>query len=58
LAADGVLCRQATGSVPPQVSYSLDAEGQKLVPMMESLCDWGSEHFGLKPNLPRNPGKP
>jgi hypothetical protein len=26
--------------------------------MMESLCDWGSEHFGLKPNLPRNPGKP
>ena len=58
LAADGVLCRKATGSVPPQVSYSLDAEGQKLVPMMESLCDWGSEHFGLKPNLPRSPGKP
>jgi DNA-binding HxlR family transcriptional regulator len=58
LAADGVLCRKANPSVPPQVSYSLDADGQKLVPMMESLCDWGSKHFGLKPNLPRNTAKP
>jgi DNA-binding HxlR family transcriptional regulator len=55
LAADGVLNRQATSSIPPQVTYSLSGEGQKLVPLMESLCDWGSAHFGIKPNLPRRP---
>jgi DNA-binding HxlR family transcriptional regulator len=54
LQADGVLAREATSGVPPQVTYSLNAAGQKLVPLMESLCDWGSAHFGIKPSLPRN----
>src|ERR1700739_3427619 len=53
LVADGVLNREVTATVPPQVTYSLNPEGQKLVPLMESLCDWGSAHFGIKPNLPR-----
>ncbi|MGB7845603.1 MAG: helix-turn-helix domain-containing protein [Candidatus Acidiferrum sp.] len=55
LVVDGVLARDATASVPPQVTYSLNREGRKLVPLMESLCDWGSAHFGIKPNLPRRP---
>jgi DNA-binding HxlR family transcriptional regulator len=49
----GVIQRDAALTVPPTVTYSLNAEGEKLVPMMESLCDWGSEHFKMKPNLPR-----
>lgn len=53
LVTDGVLTPSVTSSVPPQVSYSLNREGKKLVPLMESLCDWGSAHFGIKPNLPR-----
>ena len=53
LESDGVIARQASASVPPQVSYSLNREGEKLVPLMESLCAWGSAHFGIKPNLPR-----
>ena len=53
LVEDGVLDRQAASSVPPQVTYSLNAEGRKLVPMMEALCDWGSVHFGIEPSLPR-----
>jgi DNA-binding HxlR family transcriptional regulator len=53
LEADGVIERHATNSVPPAVTYSLNAEGLKLVPMMESLCDWGSAHFQIKPSLPR-----
>jgi len=52
LQSDGVLLRKATASVPPQVTYSLNAEGGKLVPLMESLCEWGSKHFGIKPSLP------
>jgi len=53
LRADGVLVRHSNSSVPPQVTYSLNAAGEKLVPLMESLCNWGSSHFGIKPNLPR-----
>ena len=55
LEQDGVIERYASQSMPPMVSYSLNAEGEKLVPMMESLCDWGSAHFHIKPNLPRPP---
>jgi DNA-binding HxlR family transcriptional regulator len=53
LESDGVIARQVTPSVPPQVTYSLNHEGEKLVPLLESLCTWGSAHFGIKPNLPR-----
>jgi DNA-binding HxlR family transcriptional regulator len=49
----GVIQRQATRSVPPAVTYSLNSEGERLIPIMEALCDWGSEHFGMKPTLVR-----
>jgi DNA-binding HxlR family transcriptional regulator len=55
LESDGVIQRHITHSVPPMVAYSLNAEGEKLVPMMELLCDWGSAHFHMTPNLPRQP---
>ena len=55
LERDGVVARDASRSVPPAVAYSLNAEGVKLVPMMETLCDWGSAHFDIEPNLPRPP---
>ena len=53
LEADGVIQRHVTHSVPPAVTYSLNPEGKKLVPLMESLCGWGTAHFHMKPNLPR-----
>jgi len=53
LEKDGVVQRHVSGSVPPAVTYSLNGEGEKLVPMMESLCDWACVHFKMKPNLPR-----
>jgi len=53
LEKDGVVQRHVSGSVPPAVTYSLNGEGKKLVPMMESLCAWGCVHFQMKPNLPR-----
>jgi DNA-binding HxlR family transcriptional regulator len=58
LEQDGVVARDASQSVPPTVAYSLNAEGAKLVPMMETLCDWGSAHFHIQPNLPRPPARP
>jgi len=51
--SEKVLTEQLRQLESPQVTYSLNREGQKLVPLMESLCSWGSAHFGLKPNLPR-----
>jgi DNA-binding HxlR family transcriptional regulator len=55
LERDGVISRTSTATKPPQVTYALNPAGMKLVPMMESLCDWGSAHFGIKPSLPRQP---
>ncbi len=53
LQRDGVLTRTVSASRPPQVTYSLNAEGEKLVPMLEALSHWGSGHFGIKTNLAR-----
>ena len=53
LERDGVIFRQSEPTKPPTVTYSLNPEGRKLVPLMESLCDWGSAHFRMKPSLPR-----
>ena len=53
LEADGVIERHIANTVPPAVTYSLNAEGKKLVPIMEKLCDWGSAHFEMKRSFPR-----
>jgi DNA-binding HxlR family transcriptional regulator len=53
LEEDGVLCRQVTPSVPPRVDYELTAAGWELIPIMQSMCDWGSKHLGIVPTLPR-----
>lgn len=57
LEKDGIVHRESTGTAPRQVTYSLNAEGRKLIPLMEALCDWGSAHFGIKPSLPRRPSQ-
>jgi DNA-binding HxlR family transcriptional regulator len=57
LESDGVIQRHVFPSVPPAVSYALNAQGEKLMPMMESLCEWGSVHFQMEPSLPRLPAK-
>jgi DNA-binding HxlR family transcriptional regulator len=55
LEKDGVVSRTTVRSSPPKVTYSLSPSGETLIPLLESLCDWGSKQFGIKPNLPRNP---
>jgi DNA-binding HxlR family transcriptional regulator len=48
---DGVISRTVTAGAPPKVSYSLTAAGLELVKLMQGLCDWGSEHFGIRPTM-------
>jgi len=45
--------REATDSIPPAVTYSLTAEADRLIPLLENLCDWGCAHFEMTPSLPR-----
>ena len=56
LERDGVISRQATPVVPPRVDYALTAAGDELIPIMESMCGWGTKHLGVAPTLPRRPG--
>lgn len=50
---DGVIRRLSAESVPPRVDYMLSEAGKELIPVMESMCDWGTKHLGIQPNLPR-----
>ncbi len=45
--------REATCSMPPAVTYSLTREAERLIPLLENLCDWGCAHFAMTPSLPR-----
>jgi DNA-binding HxlR family transcriptional regulator len=53
LQKDGVLRRIAAPSVPPRVDYELTEAGRELIPIMQSMCDWGQKHLGIIPTLPR-----
>ncbi|WP_068620213.1 winged helix-turn-helix transcriptional regulator [Paenibacillus tuaregi] len=41
LEADGLVRRKEYPQVPPKVEYSLTDKGETLLPVMESLCEWG-----------------
>lgn len=53
LVEDGVVRRIDAKTSPPRVDYLLTEAGDELIPLMQAMCDWGSKHFGIKPNLPR-----
>ena len=53
LQKDGVLRRIVSPTVPPRVDYELTEAGWELIPIMQSMCDWGQKHLGIMPTLPR-----
>jgi len=46
LEKDGIVKRKVYAQVPPKVEYSLTEKAQSLIPILDQLCDWGSEHMG------------
>jgi len=47
LEADAIVSRTVHPTNPPRVDYSLTPAGRRLVPLLQQLCDWGSEQFGI-----------
>lgn len=37
----GLIHREQADTVPPQVTYSLTARGEALVPILEAIVEWG-----------------
>jgi DNA-binding HxlR family transcriptional regulator len=46
LEKDGLVIRKVYPQVPPKVEYSLTETAESLIPILDQLCDWGSEHMG------------
>lgn len=45
LERDGLISRKVYPQVPPKVEYSLTLLGEKLTPILGSLCDWGKYYL-------------
>lgn len=41
---DGLVVRKEYPQIPPKVEYSLSAKGRSLYPIMEEMCQRGSEN--------------
>lgn len=52
LADAGVVHREAYAEVPPRVEYSLTPFGQTLRPVLDAMCDWGTEYLSTQKSCP------
>ncbi|KTD85444.1 winged helix-turn-helix transcriptional regulator [Paenibacillus etheri] len=46
----GIIHREQYNEVPPRVEYSLTSSGRELVPLIESIVEWGQRNIGVKDN--------
>jgi DNA-binding HxlR family transcriptional regulator len=55
---DGVIKRTVYPEVPPRVEYMITEFGKTLIPILEALCDWGSNYLEIDDAAPsRCPAK-
>jgi DNA-binding HxlR family transcriptional regulator len=45
LEKDHLILRKEYAQVPPKVEYSLSEKGLTIMPVLNSLCEWGHEHI-------------
>lgn len=50
LERDGLISRKVYPQVPPKVEYSITKYGKTLLPVLETMHDWGKTHRMLTPN--------
>ena len=53
LERDGLVVRTVIPDIPPRVLYSLTEQGQKLIPLLKQVYEWGWNDMKSK-NLPIN----
>lgn len=53
----GIIHREAYGTVPPRVEYSLTPIGVSLIPIMRALRAWGDGYDDKLQELTKNPVK-
>lgn len=46
----GIIHREQYNEVPPRVEYSLTSSGRELVPLIESIVEWGQRNIEVKDN--------
>lgn len=44
LESDQLINRKEYPQVPPKVEYSLTERGKTLIPILDSMCDWGEKN--------------
>lgn len=41
---DGLIIRTEFPQIPPKVEYCLSLKGKSLIPILDSMCQWGDDH--------------
>lgn len=44
LEADKLINRKEYPQIPPKVEYSLTERGKTLIPILDSMCEWGDKN--------------
>ena len=44
LESDEIIHRKVYAEVPPRVEYRLTAKGDSVMPILDSLCQWGKDY--------------
>jgi len=44
LEADGLVHREEYPQIPPKVEYSLTERGKSLIPILDTMCEWGTNN--------------
>ena len=48
LEADLLINRKEYPQIPPKVEYSLTERGKSLIPILDMMCDWGTDNRLVK----------
>ena len=44
LEADQLVYRKEYPQIPPKVEYSLTERGKSLIPILDAMCEWGTQN--------------
>lgn len=44
LEADDLVVRKEYPQIPPKVEYSLSKRGKSLIPVLDTMCEWGEKN--------------